>query len=648
VTRSFMEARFGYDFGGVRVHPDAKAAESAQAVNALAYTVGPHTVFAPGRYQPTSFSGRKLLAHELTHVVQQGDERTPAQIVRQRPLDVAGGCSRSEAPAIVQAALDSPGDALDRRTRTFFGDRFGRDPGDVRLHTDARAVRSAAGVGALAPVVGPDVVSGAGQFAPETPGGLRALAHEPAHVAQHDRSGGTEHPVLHRTSHGPGTPTNCHNWTIPLPPWIAGSIAHGQISATLGILPHVIPRATKLFMGIPNPPGITPSGFADLWTVFGPAVNMAEIKSTARGSGVAASEARHYVLRHDEWLARVLSGLGDARDATYLASAGGPLPGGLLDLSAVTGTDLVLGPFTGDPAKLLHIEADSSGAMVYWCTGTGMVGSPLWIPLLKKALDELKKQLQDALRVVQDLAEAAAEAAARFGRALPALLRVLFIVLLLLTIIACLIVAVVCALGIPVTLGGSSICSGAAVGGAVLAAVAILLIVGISAPGLPDASANLARALNPASAQGEAENAADYERDSDTPSTLTTPAAAATAVAAYNPMNEFLDAFAPIAGLINNPAAAMRTIANSLGSLPADAVARLNDAATALSDAGDTATSSFIRNTIRNSALDKPGALAAFETSEIDRALAQLEQRSGDGHATPFAGEGLNPEEATA
>jgi hypothetical protein len=70
-TRTFMEARFGHDFGRVRVHTDARAAMSAQAVQALAYTVGRDVVFGAGQYAPTTSIGRRLLAHELTHVVQQ-------------------------------------------------------------------------------------------------------------------------------------------------------------------------------------------------------------------------------------------------------------------------------------------------------------------------------------------------------------------------------------------------------------------------------------------------------------------------------------------------------------------------------------------------------------------------------------------------
>jgi hypothetical protein len=66
-----MEARFGHDFGDVRVHSDDRASESARAVNAHAYTVGNDVVFQRDRYAPGSEEGRRMLAHELTHVIQQ-------------------------------------------------------------------------------------------------------------------------------------------------------------------------------------------------------------------------------------------------------------------------------------------------------------------------------------------------------------------------------------------------------------------------------------------------------------------------------------------------------------------------------------------------------------------------------------------------
>jgi Domain of unknown function (DUF4157) len=70
-TRAFMEPRFGHDFSQVRVHADARAAESARALNARAYTVGRDVVFGEGAYAPSATPGAQLLAHELVHVVQQ-------------------------------------------------------------------------------------------------------------------------------------------------------------------------------------------------------------------------------------------------------------------------------------------------------------------------------------------------------------------------------------------------------------------------------------------------------------------------------------------------------------------------------------------------------------------------------------------------
>jgi hypothetical protein len=70
-TRAFFEPRFGQDFSQVRVHNDARAAETARAVQARAYTMGQDVVFGAGQYAPETGEGRRLLAHELTHVVQQ-------------------------------------------------------------------------------------------------------------------------------------------------------------------------------------------------------------------------------------------------------------------------------------------------------------------------------------------------------------------------------------------------------------------------------------------------------------------------------------------------------------------------------------------------------------------------------------------------
>jgi hypothetical protein len=70
-TRADMESRLGHDFGDVRVHTGTAAHESATSVNAQAYTVGSDIVFQRDAYDPESAQGKHMLAHELTHVVQQ-------------------------------------------------------------------------------------------------------------------------------------------------------------------------------------------------------------------------------------------------------------------------------------------------------------------------------------------------------------------------------------------------------------------------------------------------------------------------------------------------------------------------------------------------------------------------------------------------
>ncbi|MEZ4734075.1 MAG: DUF4157 domain-containing protein [Caldilineaceae bacterium] len=93
-TRHWMEARLGHDFSQVRVHADSTAAASAQAVQARAYTVGQQVVFGAGAYAPATPAGQQLLAHELTHVIQQHGHRS-------------GGAS-SPAGDLVIGAVDDP------------------------------------------------------------------------------------------------------------------------------------------------------------------------------------------------------------------------------------------------------------------------------------------------------------------------------------------------------------------------------------------------------------------------------------------------------------------------------------------------------------------------------------------------------------
>ena len=97
-TRSFFEPRLGQDLSHVRVHTDAQAAESAHAVQALAYAVGDRVAFAAGQYSPHSAEGRKLLAHELAHVgQQQAGAATGIQRKPQSGTDVKLASSRGKA-----------------------------------------------------------------------------------------------------------------------------------------------------------------------------------------------------------------------------------------------------------------------------------------------------------------------------------------------------------------------------------------------------------------------------------------------------------------------------------------------------------------------------------------------------------------------
>ena len=137
-VRSFMEPRFNADFSVVRIHTDAHAQRLARSVEAQAFTVGRNVVFGAGRYAPESDAGKRLLAHELTHVAQQG-----------------------AAPARV----------------------------DVRVHADAAAAASAAAIGAKAYTVDNHIVLDAGHADPESPSGLRLIAYELAHVIQQQRGG---------------------------------------------------------------------------------------------------------------------------------------------------------------------------------------------------------------------------------------------------------------------------------------------------------------------------------------------------------------------------------------------------------------------------------------------------------------------------
>ncbi|HKX29006.1 MAG TPA: DUF4157 domain-containing protein [Blastocatellia bacterium] len=107
-VRARMEPAIGADFSGVRVHTDARADTLSRAVNARAFTVGQDVYFRQGAYQPGSSSGRELLAHELTHVVQQSGTQPASAapsggIQRQLTVSQPGDKYEQEADQVAQA-----------------------------------------------------------------------------------------------------------------------------------------------------------------------------------------------------------------------------------------------------------------------------------------------------------------------------------------------------------------------------------------------------------------------------------------------------------------------------------------------------------------------------------------------------------------
>jgi hypothetical protein len=105
-TRADMESRLGRDFGGVRVHSGAPAAAAAQAVGAKAFTVGNDVFFGAGRYRPETDGGKRLLAHELVHTVQQGGGSARARPARlQRATKKALATSKAESETNKKSAI---------------------------------------------------------------------------------------------------------------------------------------------------------------------------------------------------------------------------------------------------------------------------------------------------------------------------------------------------------------------------------------------------------------------------------------------------------------------------------------------------------------------------------------------------------------
>jgi hypothetical protein len=153
-TRAFFEPRFGHDFSQVRAHVDSRAAESARAVDAQAYTMGLHIVFDHGRFQPETVPGRTLLAHELAHVSQQN----------QSPY---AGVRRSEMSAASELQIGAANDAAERDADRVAGEVSADRPGRVQVHQGAALMRKLRADRPNDPAPGAQVSSGS-QSRPQT------------------------------------------------------------------------------------------------------------------------------------------------------------------------------------------------------------------------------------------------------------------------------------------------------------------------------------------------------------------------------------------------------------------------------------------------------------------------------------------------
>jgi hypothetical protein len=200
-----METMFGHDFGHVRLHTDDAAGRSATAIEAEAYTFGDQVVIGP-QWQPHTDAVSRLLAHELTHVIQQrgqnaaspisiGDPGTDAEqeaaelagsIGNGRVIDARAATAVREpvskatlAPAIAQMALASGSQALDDRSRTDLGSLLGHDFSRVRIHHANAEAAEKFSVTAFS--VGEHIIFGAGRC--DTQPGRDLIAHELVHAA---------------------------------------------------------------------------------------------------------------------------------------------------------------------------------------------------------------------------------------------------------------------------------------------------------------------------------------------------------------------------------------------------------------------------------------------------------------------------------
>jgi hypothetical protein len=136
-TKEFMEPRFGHDFSGVRIHADEAAARATRAVNAHAYTTGSHLAFGAGQYNPTSPRGQRLIAHELTHVIQQASGPVSGTEVEEGlSVSHAADSFEQRAQVITEAVMNKSDRSPVTISRSLTAPRFQTTTGKTLIQRD--------------------------------------------------------------------------------------------------------------------------------------------------------------------------------------------------------------------------------------------------------------------------------------------------------------------------------------------------------------------------------------------------------------------------------------------------------------------------------------------------------------------------------
>jgi hypothetical protein len=202
-------------FGRV-VQAKLRVSEPGDAFEQEADRVADQVVSSDATTQVAGRVGASLAQRACRQCEEDEDEKHGAGRDATLQRKAAGGAGDGATQA-TQASIPSGGEPLSDSVRGYFEPRFGQDFGGVRVHADAGAAESARSLGALAYTVGGDIVFGEGQYAPQTDGGRRLLAHELAHTIQQDAMSGSEPVVMrqddpeHRPSPSAGLPS------IPVP-----------------------------------------------------------------------------------------------------------------------------------------------------------------------------------------------------------------------------------------------------------------------------------------------------------------------------------------------------------------------------------------------------------------------------------------------